>query len=169
MSVKLPSVAVARINVFLYLRTSTDEQDESPQIQEKRAREFCEKMGWAVLGVYYDILSGTTPVERRPKLQEALNDAQHLKVSGIVGLAFDRFLRSTDVKAQLERRLIKDGLFIWGIDDNLKMGKLPGRQRVRAMDKAAVNVKVAMDQYFRDFISDKIADHHEVRTCRSPS
>lgn len=150
-------------NVFLYLRTSTDEQDESPQIQEKRARDFCLQRGWNVVGVYYDIVTGQAGIERRPQFLKMLEDVAQKRVRGFVGLTFNRFLRSTKVKVQMESELIAKRLFIWGIDDNKGMGHLPAGKPQRASDKAMLNFTVTVDQYYSDFISDKIRDHHEHR------
>lgn len=153
------------IKVFLYLRTSTDEQDESPIIQEKRARAFCEEKGWTVDGVYYDIITGKAAIEKRPQFQRMLEDAPLKGVRGFVGLTFNRFLRSTKVKVEMEAELLDRHLFIWGIDDNRGMGLLPSGRPQRASEKAMLNMGTAIDQYYSDFVSDKIRDHHEHRVA----
>lgn len=151
------------LSVCIYVRTSTDIQEDSPEIQEDKCRAFCERMGWKVVDVYNDILPGKTPIERRPRFQQMLKDAPTRGVRGLIGLGFNRFLRSIKVKIQMERELHENGLFVWGIDDNLRMGVLPGHQRQRAGEIAMVNMTVAMDQYYSDFVADKIRDHHEHR------
>ena len=151
------------LRVFLYLRTSTDQQDDSPEVQLAKIRPFLSNKGWEEVDVYYDIVTGKAGIEKRPRFRQMLEDAKLHGVEGFVALVWDRFLRSTRVKTHMEDRLLADGLFIWGIDDNLRMGRLPGHERQRAGEKAMVNMTTAMTQYYSDFVSDKIADHHEFR------
>ncbi|MEB3329945.1 MAG: recombinase family protein [Candidatus Sericytochromatia bacterium] len=153
--------------VFLYLRTSTDQQDDSPLIPEERARTFCATKGWTVVETYYDIVTGQAGIDARPQFKRMLVDAKLHGVRGFVGLTFNRFLRSTRVKAEMEAALMAEQLFIWGIDDNMRMGLLPGARPQRAGEKAMVNMTVTMDQYYSDFISDKIRDHHEHRVSNA--
>jgi DNA invertase Pin-like site-specific DNA recombinase len=153
------------VRVFLYLRTSTDQQDESPQIQERRAREYCGAQGWDVVGVYYEIGSGTTPINRRPQFTQMIQAAPGAGVSGFVALTYNRFLRSTAVAAQMEALLGSQGLFIYGVDDKMAMGRLPTKGRMRAGERAMMNVQVVMDQYYSDSVSDKVRDHHEHRVA----
>jgi DNA invertase Pin-like site-specific DNA recombinase len=162
-SVEHLPVAEGSTNVFVYLRTSTDEQDMSPEIQEKRVRAFCTTQGWAVAGVYYDVASGATPVRLRPRFQKLLRDAPAAGVVGVVALSLDRFLRSLEVKAEMEAELRKLGLFATGVDDGMWLGATAGKGRRKANDIVKVNVAAIFSQYFRDFIGDKIVDHHQHR------
>lgn len=159
-------VTEEEISVFLYLRTSTGKQDDSPEIQRQRAQAFCDERGWKVVGDYYDIVTGRAGIEKRPRFRQMLVDAPLQGVRGFVGLTFNRFLRHTGVKVYMEETLNAQGLFILGIDDKLRMGCLPNGERVRAQERCMLNMTVSMDQYYAESVGDKIVDHHEHRVSK---
>ena len=64
-----------RIRVVIYLRVSTDEQQESGlglEAQLAACRAFAERMGWEVVAVFTDAMSGGLALEKRTVLLDAL-------------------------------------------------------------------------------------------------
>ncbi len=77
----------------LYARVSTSNGQQSPEMQVRELREYCERRGWEVSGEYVDVgISGTK--EKRPELNRLLADAHRRRFDAVVVWKFDRFARS---------------------------------------------------------------------------
>ena len=58
----------------LYARISTGNNGQSPEMQLRELREYCERRGWTVAGEYVDKgISGAK--DRRPELDRLMDDA----------------------------------------------------------------------------------------------
>ena len=78
------------MNVALYLRVST--HDQNCELQLRELRTYTDREGWHVVEVYKDVLSGA--VNRRPGLDRLLTDARAQKFECILCWKLDRFGRS---------------------------------------------------------------------------
>lgn len=76
----------------IYARVSTAKNGQSPEMQLRELREFCERRGWTVAGEYVDATSGAK--DRRPELDRLLADAHKRKFDVVAVWKFDRFARS---------------------------------------------------------------------------
>ena len=77
----------------LYCRVSTSGNGQSPEMQVRELREYCERRGWEVAGEYVDTgISGTK--ERRPELDRLMCDAHKRRFDVVAVWKFDRFARS---------------------------------------------------------------------------
>src|ERR1700731_1549125 len=77
----------------LYARVSTLDKGQSPEMQLRELREYCQRGGWQIAGEYVDIgVSGSK--DSRPQLNKLLADANRRKFDSIVVWRFDRFARS---------------------------------------------------------------------------
>jgi DNA invertase Pin-like site-specific DNA recombinase len=77
----------------LYARISTSNNGQSPEMQLRELREYCERRGWTVAGEYVDTgISGTK--DRRPELDRLMSDAHKRRFDVVVVWKFDRFARS---------------------------------------------------------------------------
>jgi DNA invertase Pin-like site-specific DNA recombinase len=77
----------------LYARVSTSNSGQSPEMQTRELREYCDRRGWAIASEYVDVgISGTK--ERRPGLDRLLSDARRRRFDAVVVWKFDRFARS---------------------------------------------------------------------------
>jgi DNA invertase Pin-like site-specific DNA recombinase len=77
----------------LYCRVSTNNGQQSPDMQLRELREYCQRRGWTVAGEYVDVgISGTK--ERRPELDRLMADAHRRRFDAVVVWKFDRFARS---------------------------------------------------------------------------
>jgi DNA invertase Pin-like site-specific DNA recombinase len=77
----------------LYVRISTSNNGQSPEMQLRELREYCERRGWAVAGEYVDTgISGAK--DRRPELDRLMADAHKRQFDVIAVWKFDRFARS---------------------------------------------------------------------------
>lgn len=78
------------MNVALYLRVSTHEQDVSAQRIE--LTEYCRRQNWTVVGEWSDVMSGTRAA--RPGLDALLMECSASRVEAIVVVKLDRLGRS---------------------------------------------------------------------------
>jgi DNA invertase Pin-like site-specific DNA recombinase len=79
--------------VAVYARVSTIGNAQSPEMQLRELREYCQRRGWSIAGEYVDIgISGAK--EKRPQLDRLLTDAHCRRCDVIVVWKFDRFARS---------------------------------------------------------------------------
>ncbi len=77
----------------LYARVSTANNSQSPEMQLRELKEYCERRRWKVVGEYVDAgISGAR--EKRPELDKLMADAHHRRFDAVVVWRFDRFARS---------------------------------------------------------------------------
>jgi DNA invertase Pin-like site-specific DNA recombinase len=77
----------------LYVRISTANNGQSPEMQLRELREYCERRGWEIAAEYVDLgISGAK--ERRPRLDELMRDAHRRRFSAVIVWRFDRMARS---------------------------------------------------------------------------
>ncbi len=77
----------------IYARVSTTGQGQSPEMQLRELREYCERRGWRIAGEYVDAgVSGAK--DSRPELNRLLADAHRRRFDAVVVWKFDRFARS---------------------------------------------------------------------------
>src|SRR5713101_56414 len=77
----------------IYARVSTIGNGQSPEMQLRELREYCERRGWQIAGEYVDSgISGAK--DSRPELNRLLADAHRRRFDSVVVWKFDRFARS---------------------------------------------------------------------------
>ena len=77
----------------LYIRTSTDNQQDSIQLQRQELRNYCQSKGWVVHEDYVDFgFSGKNT--ERPAFQNMMRDAKEGKFDILLVTKIDRFARS---------------------------------------------------------------------------
>jgi DNA invertase Pin-like site-specific DNA recombinase len=77
----------------IYARVSTSNNGQSPEMQTRELREYCERRGWSVAGEFVDEgISGAK--EKRPELDRLIADAHRRRFDAVVVWRFDRFARS---------------------------------------------------------------------------
>lgn len=79
------------MRVALYCRCSTSEQ--SPEMQIRELREYCQRRGWTITGEYVDAgVSGAK--DSRPQLNALMADSHKRLFDCVAVWKFDRFARS---------------------------------------------------------------------------
>jgi DNA invertase Pin-like site-specific DNA recombinase len=77
----------------IYARVSTAGNGQSPVMQLREMREYCERRGWTVAGEYVDAgISGTK--DRRPELDRLMQDGHRRRFDVVAVWKFDRLARS---------------------------------------------------------------------------
>jgi DNA invertase Pin-like site-specific DNA recombinase len=82
-----------RTRCAIYARVSTVSNGQSPEMQLRELREYCERRGWEIAGEYVDLgISGTN--DSRPELNRLMADAHTRRFDAVCVWKFDRFARS---------------------------------------------------------------------------
>lgn len=77
----------------IYARVSTVGNGQSPEMQLREMREYCERRGWTIAGEYVDAgISGAK--DRRPELDRLMQDGHRRRFDVVTVWKFDRFARS---------------------------------------------------------------------------
>lgn len=79
--------------VVILGRVSTDRQDYQRQIVE--LQEYCNKVGWDVVNVFVNKVSGVKSIEERTELQQMIQFIKENEVSRVVCLEVSRLGRNT--------------------------------------------------------------------------
>jgi len=83
----------SRLRAAVYARVSTTNNGQSPEMQLRELREYCQRRGWEIVDEYVDTgVSGSR--ERRPALDRLLADCSRRLVDAVVVYRYDRFARS---------------------------------------------------------------------------
>lgn len=80
-------------NVVLLCRVSTNRQDYHRQVSELTA--YCTQVGWSILKVFANKVSGVKAVEERPEILEMIEFVKNNQVDKVVCLEISRLGRNT--------------------------------------------------------------------------
>jgi len=81
------------MRVSIYARVSTVASGQSPEMQLRELREYCERRGWQITSEYVDVgISGSK--DSRPELNRLMADAHKRRFDVVCVWKFDRFARS---------------------------------------------------------------------------
>lgn len=81
------------MRVAIYARVSTTGNGQSPEMQLRELREYCDRRGWTIAGEYVDSgFSGAK--DSRPELNRLMADAHKRRFDAVCVWKFDRFARS---------------------------------------------------------------------------
>lgn len=80
--------------VALYCRVSTSTKEQTTENQLRELTAYCERMGYEVVKIYEDEVSGAKTREKRPAYNEMCKDAFLKKFDTIIGWDVSRFGRS---------------------------------------------------------------------------
>jgi DNA invertase Pin-like site-specific DNA recombinase len=81
------------MRVAIYARVSTTNSGQSPEMQLRELREYCQHRGWELVDEYVDAgISGAK--DSRPELNRLNADARRRRFDAVVVWKFDRFARS---------------------------------------------------------------------------
>lgn len=74
--------------VVILGRVSTDRQDYQRQINE--LQEYCDKVGWEVVNIFVNKVSGTKSIEERTELQQMIEYIKENEIGRVVCLEVSR-------------------------------------------------------------------------------
>ena len=79
--------------VVILGRVSTDRQDYQRQVNE--LQEYCDKVGWEVVGIFVNKVSGAKTIEERVELQQMVEFINENDISRVICLEVSRLGRNT--------------------------------------------------------------------------
>jgi site-specific DNA recombinase len=134
---------MAKINVILYCRVSTDEQaarGQSLQYQERRLRDFCEMMGYNIKAVFIEDCSAKT--FKRPEWEKLISFIKANKglINKLLFLKWDRFSRNTEDALTMIRKLKAYGVEANAVEQVLDF-EIPENKFMRAFYLTAPEVE----------------------------
>ena len=80
--------------VALYCRVSTSTKDQTTENQLRELTSYCDRMGYEVVKVYEDEVSGSKTREKRPALNSLIKDAYRKRFDAVVCWDISRIGRS---------------------------------------------------------------------------
>lgn len=108
-----------KIKVALYARFSTNMQrEESITAQIRAMTKYCKERNWKIVEIYKDSgISGTT--DKRPAFQQMITDSNEKKFNIVLVHKLDRFSRNRYDAAIYKRQLLRNGIKLCSVSENL--------------------------------------------------
>lgn len=131
------------MKVAIYCRVSTTEQNVSKQ--EDICREWCKNQEHEVVGVYKDIIGGSTT--SRPQFNQLLIDMRHYRFRGIVVTKLDRIGRSLQHLLSLFDEFTKKKVEFVAVTQNIDTTTSIGKLQMQIMG--------AFAEFERNIISER--------------
>jgi DNA invertase Pin-like site-specific DNA recombinase len=131
------------MNIAIYCRVSTDEQDADKQ--EFICREWATRNNHRVFKVYKDIISGST--SSRPEFNRLLSDMREHKFKGVVVTKLDRLGRSLQHLLSMFDEFNKRGIHFIAVTQNIDTTSASGVLQLQIMG--------AFAEFERNIISER--------------
>jgi site-specific DNA recombinase len=116
-----PTPTTRRLRAFVYLRMSTDRQEDSPKVQREQTDPLCERAAYDVVDYYVDrAMKGDD--DSRPEFRRLLRDAQAGKGDVVVCDRQDRLSRDEpeDFIADVVRPLKRAEVFLHTVKEGIQ-------------------------------------------------
>ena len=107
------------MNGVIYARFSSDHQrEESIEGQVRECREFADRQGINIVGIYTDrALTGKT--DKRPQFQKMIKDSERRQFDVVIVWKLDRFSRNRYDSATYKHKLKKNGVKVLSARENI--------------------------------------------------
>ena len=118
--------------VALYCRVSTSTKDQTTENQLRELQSYCERMGYEVVKVYEDEVSGAKSREKRPAYSELCKDA-FLKKFDVIIIGWDvsRFGRSMKEFVSFLSDMDEKGIGVIAVKNGLDTSSSSGRKMMK--------------------------------------
>ncbi len=109
------------MNVVLYLRYSSDKQNEqSIEGQKRICSQYCKQNDMTIIGYYIDrALSASKNIEKRENFQKMIKDSEKREFEAVVVYKLDRFARNRYDSATYKNKLKRNGVKVISATENL--------------------------------------------------
>ena len=110
--------------VVTYLRDSGgDKQELSVSQQKKELRDYCDKHGLVLIGVFEDAARSGTSTKKRDEFERMLDYCRHEKaVQGLIIWDYARFARNADDALYFTLELRRRGIVVHSLNDEIPEG-----------------------------------------------
>ena len=117
--------------VALYCRVSTSTKDQTTENQLRELTAYCDRMGYEVVKIYEDEVSGAKTRERRPAYNEMCQDAFLRKFDTIIGWDVSRFGRSLKEFVFFLAEMDEKGIGVVAVKNGLDTVSSSGRMMLK--------------------------------------
>ena len=117
--------------VALYCRISTSTKDQTTENQLRELNSYCDRMGYQVVKVYEDEVSGAKSREKRPAYNQMCKDAFLKKFNTIIGWDISRFGRSMKEFVSFLADMDEKGIGVIAVKNGLDTSSSSGRMMMK--------------------------------------
>jgi len=117
--------------VALYCRVSTSTKDQTTENQLRELTDYCDRMGYEVVKVYEDEVSGAKSREKRPAYNQMCKDAFLKKFNTIIGWDVSRFGRSMKEFVSFLSDMDEKGIGVIAVKNGLDTSSSSGRMMMK--------------------------------------
>ena len=117
--------------VALYCRVSTSTKDQTTENQLLELTSYCDRMGYEVVKVYEDEVSGSKTREKRPAYNDLCKDAFLKKFDVIIGWDVSRFGRSMKEFVSFLADMDENGIGVIAVKNGLDTVSSSGRMMMK--------------------------------------
>ena len=117
--------------VALYCRVSTSTKDQTTENQLRELSSYCDRMGYEVVKVYEDEVSGAKSREKRPAYSKLCKDAFLKKFDIIIGWDVSRFGRSMKEFISFLSEMDDRGIGVIAVKNGLDSQSASGRMMLK--------------------------------------
>jgi len=117
--------------VALYCRVSTSTKDQTTENQLRELTSYCDRMGYEVVKVYEDEVSGSKTIEKRPAYNQMCKDAFLKKFDAIIGWDVSRFGRSMKEFVSFLADMDDKGIGVIAVKNGLDTVSSSGRMMMK--------------------------------------
>lgn len=114
-----------QLRAAFYVRVSTTNHHQDPEMQLGDLRPFVEARGWSLVEQYVDRMTGK--IESRPALNRLMADARQRKFDIVVVWKLDRFARSLKHLVTAIAEFESLGILFVSLRDNIDLSTPSGR------------------------------------------
>ena len=117
--------------VALYCRVSTSTKDQTTENQLRELKSYCDRMGYEVVKIYEDEVSGAKSREKRPAYSKLCTDAFLKKFDLIIGWDVSRFGRSMKEFVHFLSDMDEKGIGVIAVKNGLDTNSSSGRMMMK--------------------------------------
>ena len=119
------------MKVAIYTRVSTSDKNQTTENQLRELNSYCDRMGYEVVKVYEDEVSGAKSREKRPAYSKLCTDAFLKKFDLIIGWDVSRFGRSMKEFVYFLSDMDEKGIGVIAVKNGLDTSFSSGRMMMK--------------------------------------
>ena len=126
-------------NVGIYLRCSTIDQSEafSLELQKATCKKYIDFKEWNLIKTYSDVISGSTPIPKRPNLTQLIIDAIDNHIDTVIVYSVDRLARSSSIVTNFLSMLNSLNIHFISCRENIDTDSIGGKFMIQFMSSVA--------------------------------
>lgn len=146
------------MKVVGYIRCSTENSEDSPQVQQSAIEQYCEREKHELVRIYTDYgVSGGLPLLDRPEAGRMLAEAPGLGISAIVALRLERFSRNLYDLIGFIDAVGRHKLTLLFVTESYADD---------ASGRMMLQVTGVIAEYYRKLAGQRIREHHRYKAAR---